>query len=815
MIKVRAVLRRRWPILVVTALLGVLAGLVSSFLGPDGQTTRYQAEQVLVANPVSGNPASVAQDALKVTRGEVPQVAAELLDEPERRTELTRKVDVTPDEDSASITLRAVDDEPEFASDVVQAFSAAFLQVVNAELRSDDTRQLEQLGALVDEAAAELEGFDEANASVLRPDLPVQQTPALDALLAERRRLAEAVSTAEQRLITFQLEATQREPYTTLGPEMPRLADAQLLAIPNSPLFRAGLLGLVGLLLGAALVAAIERINRRVDTRDELTELINVPILAEIGHVPAKRRPVDEHGRVRLDGMWSEQYRRVRAAIQFVQAEAAARAAQGGRTVDPLDAHGTTAHHPGAVISSHNSGRIPKVFLFASALPSEGKSTSTSLSAIALAESGEETVVINADFRRPTIEKYLGVGISPSIADLADPLQRLSIDEVVQPTGMDHLWIAAAGPPTLDVKARLQATRELASEAANRGATVLIDSSPLRITNDPIDLMSVVDEVILVVRAGEATVKSLEDTFQTLDMHHAPVLGVIFVGTMASRETSAYYDSYFDAEAAAAAVAAERRPAPPALPPAPVAVAAAAPSQNPPPPRWSSDEPGTAGPTPAMMASRPEPVSYGGIPGGFDPPIPPRGPTADSGPRTLPGVGAGFERQSPVDRSGADRGGIGPSGGFSAPLPPHDANPGGHPTPWMAPPPAQTFPPPPAQTFPPPQPQAFAPPPAQTFPPPPAPPLPTPPAPPAFPSGNGSSSWATGPQPAHGADVPEGAPVSQSSPPPPVPPPYRNGVAKPGAPVAQGPFAPGPFAPPADQRATSESAEANPMENRR
>jgi Mrp family chromosome partitioning ATPase len=51
--------------------------------------------------------------------------------------------------------------------------------------------------------------------------------------------------------------------------------------------------------------------------------------------------------------------------------------------------------------------------------------------------------------------------------------------------------------------------------------------------------------VILVVRAGRTTVKSIEDTMGLLEMHHAPILGVVLIGTLATREMYAYYQSYY------------------------------------------------------------------------------------------------------------------------------------------------------------------------------------------------------------------------------------------------------------------------------
>lgn len=550
MTKVRAILRRRWPVLAVCLLIGMLAGVVSVAISPKRETTQYRADQVIVANRLLGNPANVEQDSLKVNRGEVPELAAEKLDRPvEDASDLSAEVAVKADKDSSSIKLTVYDTDPEVASSTVQAFAAAFLEVVNADLRSEDVRQLEKLQERVDEATLALRTFDEQNGFIVRGGGALPSNESIDALVAERQRLTSTLSQAQSALDQAELETSARQPYSSLGAEDPRVDDTELLEVPTSPLFRAGLLGAIGLLLGVGLVMIIERVNQRVDTREELAELVSVPIIAEIGNLSSRKRPAHDDGRVRLDGVWSEHYRRVRSAIQFVQSEAKFRnSALNGTPSNGAAAAVTGAPAAGAVIAGHRSlsGSVPRVFLFASALPGEGKSTSVALTALALAETGMDTLVINADFRRPQVESYLGAERSPSLADRAElSNDRLGVDEVVQPTAAEHLFVASAGPPTHEVGGRLAAAREIAEQAAAEGGTVLIDSSPLRVSNDPIDLLSVVDEVILVVRAGRTTVKSLEDTVELLEMHHAPVLGIVLIGTLATREMYAYYQSYY------------------------------------------------------------------------------------------------------------------------------------------------------------------------------------------------------------------------------------------------------------------------------
>ena len=113
--KVRAILLRRWPILVIALVIGTLAGVLSSQLAPSDIVQQYQAEQVVVANASGTGGTSVQQDSLKVTRGEIPALAAAALGDGQRADRVASAIAVAVDTDSQSITISSVDVDPEVA----------------------------------------------------------------------------------------------------------------------------------------------------------------------------------------------------------------------------------------------------------------------------------------------------------------------------------------------------------------------------------------------------------------------------------------------------------------------------------------------------------------------------------------------------------------------------------------------------------------------------------------------------------------------------------------------------------------------------
>lgn len=539
-------LRRRWPILAIATVMGVLAGVVSSQLAPSDIVQQYQAEQVVVANATAVGAISVEQDSLKVTRGEIPTIAAEAMGDGERADQLADEMEVTVNRDSQSITISSVDVDPDVAAKRVTEMTKAFLDVINSQRQEAERVRVKQLETAADTAELDLVAFDENYPDQRDPDAPTtdpatgEPIPDSDGpdptLVAQRQALADSAAQARSEATVQKAQLASTQPYQSLGEQQPKRAKRGTFEVPNSLPLRATLLGLFGLLLGAILVLILERLNRRIDTRPELAEACSLPIIAEVGFVSEKRRPTAD-GALMLAGVWAEAYRRVRSAMQFVHD-------RGTLVVD-----GPPGSTDGVASVSSDGADRGGVFLFTSTAPGEGKTTSAVLTAQAMAEVGVRTLLVGADFRRPTLASAMGVKPGATIADLTGPVEdRPTVDQVVRPTKFTNLYLALAGQPTRDVSELIAATRQLVSQAATQNATVIIDTSPLNASSDSLDLLPVVDHVIMVVRSGRSTEKDLVESVNALERVGANVMGTLLVGTPNAGRRQAYYYDYYSAE---------------------------------------------------------------------------------------------------------------------------------------------------------------------------------------------------------------------------------------------------------------------------
>ncbi|MBK7324193.1 MAG: CpsD/CapB family tyrosine-protein kinase [Candidatus Microthrix sp.] len=412
---------------------------------------------------------------------------------------------------------------------------------------------MEQLEEAAESAQKDLDQFDETYPGVATPEEPeldpetgepvdggVAAANALQ-LQGQRRQLADTAAAARSEAKVQKAQIAQRQPYESLGEQSPRLAKRSALEIPTSMPLRASLLGLLGLTLGVILCLILERTNRRIDTRRELADASDLPIIAEVGYVAESRRP-EADGAIMLAGVWAESYRRVRSALQFVQAQGAPGAVAAE--------HATGESVAAAVSATETRGTV---FMFTSTAPQEGKTTSAVLTAQALAEVGVRTLLVGADYRRPSLHVMLGAEPGATVSDMTGPVdERPPLDQVVRPTKFPNLYMALSGQPTRDVSDLIAATRQLVAQAAAQRATVIIDTSPLNASSDPLDLLPVVDHVIMVVRSGGSAEADLVESIDTLERLGADVMGTLLVGTPNAGRRQAYYYDYYSAEASPA-----------------------------------------------------------------------------------------------------------------------------------------------------------------------------------------------------------------------------------------------------------------------
>lgn len=208
-----------------------------------------------------------------------------------------------------------------------------------------------------------------------------------------------------------------------------------------------------------------------------------------------------------------------------------------------------------------NLGSPPKVIMVTSALPEEGKTTTSINVAVVLAQSlaqkGGRVLLIDADLRRPSIHRHLGMGQQSASAGeerlrgLSDVLTgNATLERAIPRTAiipkLSNLYVLPAGtqPP---YPAELLASPqmwEVLAQLREQYDHIVIDTPPSLSVTDAVLLSPRADAVVLVIRSGKTKKQSLRRARDILAQVGARAVGVLLNAVDLSSPDYYYYYEY-------------------------------------------------------------------------------------------------------------------------------------------------------------------------------------------------------------------------------------------------------------------------------
>lgn len=294
---------------------------------------------------------------------------------------------------------------------------------------------------------------------------------------------------------------------------------------PVSPNVRLNLvLGLLaGLVAGIAIVFLRKVLDTRIRGEIDLRRLTDLPVLGGISFdSDASKKPLLTQAAIQSPR--AESFRQLRTNLQFAHV-------------------------------SHNS----KTILMTSSLPGEGKSTTATNLAIALAQAGQSVALIDADLRRPMVADYLGLergaGLTTALIGRAD------VGDLLQKWGDDNLFVLTSGqvPPNPSELLGSERMRELLLTLEEAFDAVIIDAPPLLPVTDAAVLAQQVGGVVLVVGSQKVRTTDLEKSLAALEMVNADVLGIV-LNRLPAKGPDAYAYGYYSYDAKGSS--SDKRPRP-------------------------------------------------------------------------------------------------------------------------------------------------------------------------------------------------------------------------------------------------------------
>jgi capsular exopolysaccharide synthesis family protein len=262
----------------------------------------------------------------------------------------------------------------------------------------------------------------------------------------------------------------------------------------------------LGSFAGCGLAWFVDRAENTFRSLGEIRRTLGVPV---VGHIPLMKRSQQ---------LVSEAFPNIAPIMCTIHQEAShlSEAFRGVRTS----------------LYFSTAGQNHKVVQVTSPVPGDGKSTIVANLAVAIAKSGKSVLVLDADFRRPSLAKLLGLsgqatpGLAAVVAGKVDPL-----DATVE-TVVDNLYFMPAGKRPHNPSELLSTPefKELLDVVRERYDFVLLDTPPILAVTDPCAVAARVDGVLLAIRMRKGVHFSAVRASETLASIDAKVLGVIVNG---------------------------------------------------------------------------------------------------------------------------------------------------------------------------------------------------------------------------------------------------------------------------------------------
>jgi capsular exopolysaccharide synthesis family protein len=197
------------------------------------------------------------------------------------------------------------------------------------------------------------------------------------------------------------------------------------------------------------------------------------------------------------------------------------------------------------ILLSDFEGRLRSIVL-TSAAPSEGKSTIAAHLAIANADRGKKTLIVDGDLRRPSLHSKFGLSAREGLSNVLTgefPWQ----DVVIPVEGRPNLSVIPAGPGShraADLIGPRLAT--LLDEFGKEFDLVILDSPPLLGFAECLQMATAADGVLIISRAGETRRRAVAEVISVLNRLHANIVGVVLnqVSQNTSSDGYSYYGYY-------------------------------------------------------------------------------------------------------------------------------------------------------------------------------------------------------------------------------------------------------------------------------
>lgn len=349
-------------------------------------------------------------------------------------------------------------------------------------------------------------------------------------LAAVSHQLGRSSAAANQR-ISYADQIARLRSLSTFAQPVEVASRASLPTSPSSPkpVSSVILFGILGLIFALVAVAVRESFDRRLRSISDIEEGLGLPVLGHVRQDAMGKAGASSKGLGTLSQADTESFRILRTNLRFAGAK-----------------------------------RSVKSILVTSPMPQEGKSTVAASLAFSYAAAGRSTLLVECDFRRPSLAERLGVNPRPGLINFL--LGECAPADIVQIVPDATAEVGANGNSPTSVRAKVPlaaivagehpegqsaelfespAFLEFVAQVSEAYDIVLIDTAPLLPVADTLELVANVDAVLMCVRATQTTRDQASAGKAALDPVGEHLAGIVITGVSEHDQGSYGYYGYY------------------------------------------------------------------------------------------------------------------------------------------------------------------------------------------------------------------------------------------------------------------------------
>lgn len=184
--------------------------------------------------------------------------------------------------------------------------------------------------------------------------------------------------------------------------------------------------------------------------------------------------------------------------------------------------------------------------LVTSSNPGEGKSFISSNLAVAFAQSGKKTILVDCDMRLGRAHKIFGISNEVGLSNLLIDNGNISWKKYIVKTDIPELYVITRGtvPPNPSELLASDNTTKVIKALKEQFEYIIFDGVPVNGLPDSLVMANTVDRVVLVTAIGDTKVEELDEAKKALEKVGAKIAGVVVNRTKKTKRGK--YSNYYE-----------------------------------------------------------------------------------------------------------------------------------------------------------------------------------------------------------------------------------------------------------------------------